>query len=155
MVAGSIFANASSTGANTVNSSPLRVSTRFTSGLSSPLTAETSVVSIGLLDAATATGSCDMPWIEPAPSGTCSAYASQPGPTRFAAGSMVSGADSDVSDVSGVVGSAGSSAESPPPMEHPASTSTLANPSDSAAVIFFLVLNISLPPGSEPRSPRR
>ena len=34
MVAGSIFANASSTGAKTVNSSPLSVSTRSTSGFS-------------------------------------------------------------------------------------------------------------------------
>ena len=57
MVAGSIFANASSTGAKTVNSSPFSVSTRSTSGFSWPETAAVSVVSSGLLDAATATGS--------------------------------------------------------------------------------------------------
>ena len=52
MVAGSIFANASSIGAKTVNSSPLRVSTRLTSGLSWPETAAVRVVSSGLFDAA-------------------------------------------------------------------------------------------------------
>ena len=73
MVAGSILANASSTGAKTVNSSPLRVSTRLTSGLSWPDTAATRVVSSGLFDAATATGSVDMPVTEPGPSGTAAA----------------------------------------------------------------------------------
>ena len=73
IVAGSIFANASSTGANTVNSSPFSVSTRSTSGFSWPETAATRVVSSGLFEAATATGSVDMPTTEPAPSGTASA----------------------------------------------------------------------------------
>ena len=73
MVAGSILANASSTGAKTVNSSPFSVSTRLTSGFSWPETAAVSVVSIGLFEAATATGSVDMPTTEPGPSGTASA----------------------------------------------------------------------------------
>src|SRR6185312_12570627 len=85
-----IAAKASSTGAKTVNSSLLSVSTRSTLGFSLPETALVSVLSIGLFEAATATGSCAMPLTEPAPSGTILAYASQPGPTRFAAGSMSS-----------------------------------------------------------------
>src|SRR4051812_27275847 len=60
-VAASILANASSVGAITVNSPPLRVSTRFTPGLSLPETAAVSVVSIGLFEAAVATGSLAMP----------------------------------------------------------------------------------------------
>ena len=75
----------------------LRVSTRFTFGLSLPDSAEVSVVSIGLLDAATATGSCAMPVTEPGPVGTFSAYPAQPVPTRSAAGSAmvlaIAGAD--------------------------------------------------------------
>src|SRR5262245_65655633 len=86
MVAGSIFAKAESTGANTVNSLPLRVSTRFTFGLSWPETAATRVLSSGLLLAATATGSAAMPATGPAPAGTCVAESAQPGPTRAAAG---------------------------------------------------------------------
>ncbi len=67
MVAGSILANASSVGANTVNSPPLSVSTRFTFGFSWPDSAEVSVVSIGLFDAATVTGASAMPLTEPGP----------------------------------------------------------------------------------------
>ena len=67
------FANAESTGANTVNSPPLRVSTRFTLGLNLPDTVAVRVFRIGLLLAATATGSAAMPATEPLPSGTCSA----------------------------------------------------------------------------------
>ena len=63
-------ANASSTGAKTVNSSPFSVSTRLTFGLSWPETAATRVLSSGLLLAAVATGSSAMPETEPAPSGT-------------------------------------------------------------------------------------
>src|SRR5439155_758533 len=62
-----------SVGANTVNSLPLRVSTRFTFGLSLPDTAEVSVVSSGLFDAATATGSCAIPVTDPGPVGFCAA----------------------------------------------------------------------------------
>src|ERR1700712_334898 len=87
MVAASSFANASSVGAITVNSPPLRVSTRFTPGLSLPDTAAVSVVSIGLFDAAVAPGSLAMPATEPGPSGTCLAYAAQLLPTRPEAGS--------------------------------------------------------------------
>src|SRR4051812_48120340 len=86
-VAASILANASSVGAITVNSPPLRVSTRFTPGLSLPETAAVSVVSIGLFEAAVATGSLAMPATEPGPSGTCLAYAAQLLPTRPEAGS--------------------------------------------------------------------
>ena len=55
MVAASILANASSVGANTVNSPPLSVSTRLTFGLSLPDSAEFSVVSTGLLAVAAVT----------------------------------------------------------------------------------------------------
>src|SRR6478752_10477482 len=86
-VAASILANAASVGANTVSPGLLfRVSTRFTFGLSLPDSAEVSVLSIGLLDAATATGSCAMPATDPGPLGTCSAYAAHPVPTRLAPG---------------------------------------------------------------------
>jgi hypothetical protein len=47
------------------------------------------VVNMGLFDAATATGSCDMPATEPGPLGTFCAYAAQPFPTRSAAGSAI------------------------------------------------------------------
>ena len=87
MVAGAILANASSTGANTVNSPPLRVSTRFTSGLSLPDRADVRVVNIGLFEAATATGSCAMPMTEAGPVGFFAAYPAHPGPTSPAAGS--------------------------------------------------------------------
>src|SRR3954454_2780739 len=83
------LANAESTGAKTVKSPPLSVSTRFTFGLSLPETAATSVVSSGLLEAAVATGSWAMPLTDPAPAGTFLAYAAQPGPTRSAAGSAM------------------------------------------------------------------
>ena len=73
IVAGSILANASSVGAKTVNSLPLSVSTRLTFGFSLPDSADVSVVSTGLFDAATVTGSCDIPATEPGPLGTCSA----------------------------------------------------------------------------------
>src|SRR5258705_12724413 len=86
MVAGSIFANAASVGANTVNSLPLRVSTRLTFGLSLPDTAEESVVSSGLVDAATATGSCAMPVTDPVPAGVHAALFAQPAATMTAAG---------------------------------------------------------------------
>ena len=132
MVAGSILANASSVGANTVNSLPFRVSTRFTLGLSWPDSAWVSVVSIGLLDAATVTGSCAMPVTEPGPVGTCSAYAAQPVPTRFAAGSaiaLVVGAAAEVEVISATVELvvAASDAES---FEHAAApnTATAAQP---------------------------
>lgn len=65
----SIFLKASSTGAKTVNSLLLRVSTKFTLGLSLPETAAVSVVSSGLLLAATATGSADIPRTDPGPLG--------------------------------------------------------------------------------------
>src|SRR5271168_345419 len=84
-----IFANAASTGANTVNWPPLRVSTRFTPGFSLPDTAAVNVVSSGLFDAATATGSCAIPVTGPGPLGTCWAYAAHPEPTRLAAASAV------------------------------------------------------------------
>src|SRR6185312_6723740 len=84
IVAGSILANASSVGAKTVNSPPLSVSTRLTSGLTWPEIALVSVVSIGLLDAATATGSIAIPATEPGPVGTFSAYAVHDGPTSSA-----------------------------------------------------------------------
>src|ERR1700738_252315 len=88
MVAASTLAKASSVGANTVRPGLLfNVSTRFTFGLSLPDSADVSVVSTGLLDAATATGSWAMPATEPGPLGTFSAYPAQPEPTRFAAGS--------------------------------------------------------------------
>src|SRR5271154_707354 len=87
MVAESTLANASSVGAITVNSPPLRVSTRFTPGLSFPDKADVSVVSTGLLEAAVATGSAVIPATEPGPVGTCLAYPAQPVPTRSAAGS--------------------------------------------------------------------
>ncbi len=73
IVVGSIFAKASSTGANTVNWPPLSVSTRLTPGLSWPETAAARVVSTGLLEAATATGAVARPATEPGPVGTCSA----------------------------------------------------------------------------------
>ena len=73
IVAGSIFLNASSVGANTVNSPLLSVSTRLTSGFSWPDRAAVSVVSIGLLDAATATGSMAMPATEAGAGRDCSA----------------------------------------------------------------------------------
>ena len=69
-VLASTFLKAESTGAKTVNSPLLRVSTRLTLGFSLPETAATSVVSSGLLDAAVATGSFAMPSTEPAPLGT-------------------------------------------------------------------------------------
>ena len=127
MVAGSIFANASSTGANTVNSSPFRVSTRFTSGFSWPETAAVSVVSSGLFDAAVATGSVDMPSTEPAPSGTCSAYAAHPAPTRSAAGSISSMASS-LGVASSDMAGASLSAAAPPELQP-------TSPSDAAAKI--------------------
>src|ERR1700687_3083613 len=89
IVAGSIFAKASSVGAKTVNWPLLSVSIRFTLGLSLPDSADVSVFSIGLLDAATVTGSWAMPATEPGPLGTCSAYVAQPAPTRLAAGSAL------------------------------------------------------------------
>src|SRR4051794_34004307 len=92
-VAASILANASSVGAITVNSRPLSVSTRFTPGVSLPETAWVSVLSIGLFDAAVATGSIDMPETEPGPDGTCSAYAPQRAPTRSAAGWAIAAGD--------------------------------------------------------------
>jgi hypothetical protein len=52
-----------------------------------PDNAEVSVVSIGLLEAAVATGSCAMPATDPGPAGFCAAYSEQPGPIRSAAGS--------------------------------------------------------------------
>src|SRR5271168_1470509 len=82
-----IFANAASTGANTVNWPPSRVSTRFTPGFSRPDTAAVNVVSSGLFDAATATGSCAIPATDPGPLGTCEAYAAHPEPTRLVGGS--------------------------------------------------------------------
>ena len=54
-----------------------------------PETAWVSVFSIGLFDAAVATGSIDMPETEPGPLGTCPAYAAQLAPTRSAAGSAL------------------------------------------------------------------
>src|SRR6478609_4534002 len=105
IVAGSILANASSVGANTVNSPLFKVSIRLTFGLSLPDSAWVSVLSIGLLEAATVTGSCAIPATEPGPSGTCLAYAAQPEPTRLAAGSaaafvvdVAAELDSDVAD---------------------------------------------------------
>src|SRR3954470_14246395 len=84
IVAGSSLANASSVGAKTVNSPPLRVSTRLTLGFSCPETALVKVVSIGLFDAATATGSIAIPATEPGPVGTFCAYAVHAGPTSSA-----------------------------------------------------------------------
>src|SRR5690606_24770549 len=81
------------------------------------------------------------------PAGKDPPYAEQRGPAKVVAGSMVSsgiasGVSAVVSDVSGAVDSAESSVVSEL-MEHPDSTRTLAKPSDRAAVIFFLVLNMS------------
>ena len=70
IVAGGSLANASSTGANSVNWPPLSVSTKLTFGFNFPETAAVSVVSSGLFDAATATGSCAIAAIEPGPVGT-------------------------------------------------------------------------------------
>ena len=74
MVAGSIFANASSVGANTVNSPLLSVSTRLTFGLSWP---ESACGQRGqhrvVRRRDRRPGSCAMPATEPGPSGTCSA----------------------------------------------------------------------------------
>jgi hypothetical protein len=67
IVAAGIFANAESTGANTVNSPPLSVETRSTFGFSLPDTEATSVFSSGLPEAAVATGAAAIPSIEPAP----------------------------------------------------------------------------------------
>src|ERR1700742_1595717 len=90
MVAGSILAKASSVGANTVSPGLLfRVSTRFTFGLSLPDSADVNVVSTGLFDAATATGSWAMPATEPGPLGTVLAYPAQPEPTRSAPESAI------------------------------------------------------------------
>jgi hypothetical protein len=52
-----------------------------------PDNAEVNVVSIGLLEAAVATGSCAMPATDPGPVGFFAAYSEQPGPIRSAAGS--------------------------------------------------------------------
>ena len=71
MVAASSLANASLVGANTVNCPPLRVSTRFTCGLSPPESAAASVVSTGLFAAAVATGTLASSPTEPGPVGTC------------------------------------------------------------------------------------
>ena len=73
IVASSICAKASSIGANTVYSPLFRVSTRSTSGFTPPETAEVSVVSNGLLEAAVATGSIAIASTEPGPSGLASA----------------------------------------------------------------------------------
>ena len=73
IVASSTCANASSTGANTVYSPLLSVSTRSTSGFTPPDTAAVRVVSSGLLEAAVATGSMAIPSTEPGPSGLASA----------------------------------------------------------------------------------
>ena len=54
-----------------------------------PDNAEVSVVSIGLFDAAVATGSCAMPATDPGPVGFWAAYSEQPGPMRSAAGSAL------------------------------------------------------------------
>ncbi len=69
MVEAGIFANALSTGARTVNWLESRVLTRLTWGLSLPHTAFTGVVGSGLLDAATAPGSADLPCTDPGPLG--------------------------------------------------------------------------------------
>src|SRR6478735_9005144 len=143
MVAGSIFAKASSTGANTVNSLPFRVSTRLTSGLSLPLTADTRVVRSGLLDAATATGSCDMPSTEPAPLGTASAYAWQPEPTRLAAGSIVSAVIDGDDSVVGAEDDIESSVV-PPALElHADRASAAAKASESPAARWVFLVSMS------------
>ena len=67
------MANASSVGANTVNSPPLSVSTRLTFGLSLPDSAEFSVVSTGLLAVAAVTEPAAIPATDPGPVGTFSA----------------------------------------------------------------------------------
>src|SRR6476469_7188691 len=84
MVAGGILPKASSVGANTVNSPPLRVLTRLTLGLSWPDSAAVSVVSSGLFDAATVTGSAAIPMTEPGPTGTWRTWSPHPGPTGSA-----------------------------------------------------------------------
>lgn len=86
--AGSL-SNAALVGAKTVYSPPLRVSTRFTSGFSLPDRAEVRVLSIGLLEAAVATGSCAIPATDPGPVGFCAAYCAHPRPIRSAAGSAI------------------------------------------------------------------
>ena len=65
-----------------------------------PDSAEVKVVSIGLFDAAVATGSCAMPATEPGPVGFWAAYSEQPGPIRSAAGSALAdeGAELTVAD---------------------------------------------------------
>lgn len=73
-LAGSL-AKASSVGAKTVNWPPLSVSTKLTCWFSFPDTAAVNVVNIGLCAAAVATGSCAIPSTDPAPEGTCWAYA--------------------------------------------------------------------------------
>src|ERR1700677_1026676 len=89
MVAAGSLSNAAFVGANTVYWPLLRVSTRFTFGFSLPDNAEVRVVSIGLFDAAVATGSWAIPATDPGPLGCCAAEAEQPDPTRSAAGSAV------------------------------------------------------------------
>ncbi|BBX94561.1 hypothetical protein MBOE_62100 [Mycolicibacterium boenickei] len=79
------------------------MSTRFTFGFSLPETAAVSVVSSGLCDAATVTGSWAIPMTDPGPDGTFSAYDAQPGPTRSDAGSAAIGA-AGAMVISGVAG---------------------------------------------------
>ncbi len=71
MLAGSL-SNAALVGANTVYWPLLRVSTRLTFGFSLPESAAVKVDSIGLLDAAVATGSPAIPATDAGPLG-CSA----------------------------------------------------------------------------------
>lgn len=73
IVAASIAAKASLTGAKTVYSPLLRVSTRSTSGFTPPDRADASVLSSGLLEAAVATGSMAMPSTDAGPLGLDSA----------------------------------------------------------------------------------
>src|SRR5699024_6157211 len=159
MVASSTCSKASSIGAKTVYSPLLSVSTRSTSGFTSPETACTSVVSSGLLEAAVATGSCAMPSTEPGPSGLASAYSEQPAPTIIPAGSAIASPVSDDGEDSiseEVIGAEVSSDPTPPAsVAQPASTRPLTAAAAAADATrremlmpIVLVLSTSLCTGS-------
>src|ERR1700756_1333654 len=100
IVAAGSLSNAAFVGAKTVYWPLLRVSTRFTFGFSLPDSAAVRVLSIGLFDAAVATGSCAIPATDPGLVGFCAAYCEHPGPIRSAAGSAM------VDVAAGMVGAA-------------------------------------------------
>src|SRR5271165_4249463 len=88
VLAGSL-SNAALVGANTVYWPLLRVSTRLTPGFSLPDSAAVNVDSNGLLDAAVATGSWDIPATDAGPVGCSAAYSAHPDPIRSDAGPAI------------------------------------------------------------------